>query len=112
MRQRFDGQRRRSESRPGSAVITSRAVRSWMFGVAAIFRRRSPSVMMPASRPSFSTTRRHAEALARHLVDHVAHRGVQLHDRQRIARAHQLLDAHQPLAELAARDAGWRSPRA
>ncbi len=41
----------------GLAVITSlRGEVDWMSGVVAILRRRSPSVMMPARRPSLSTT--------------------------------------------------------
>src|SRR4029434_7573331 len=40
----------------GFAVMTSLAVRSMMLAFTPIFRRRSPSVMMPARRPSFSTT--------------------------------------------------------
>ena len=67
-------------------------------------RRRSPSVMMPARRPSVVDDARHAEALARHLVDDVAHRrGRSRTDGHGVAGVHQLLDAHQPLAEPAAR---------
>src|SRR5581483_4959509 len=45
----------------------------------------------------------HAQLLARHLVDHVAHAGVGPHDGAVRARVHQRLDPHQTLAELAAR---------
>ena len=67
-------------------------------------RRRSPSVKTPASRPSSSTTRRHAEALARHLVDDLGHARRRGATRGAASPPlHHVLDAHQPLAELAAR---------
>ena len=73
---------------------SARATSSW--------RRRSPSVMMPASRPSASTTLVMPSFLRAHLGDDVAHRRVDRDPRQGLAGVHQRVRAHQALAQRAA----------
>ena len=60
-------------------------------------------MMMPTSSFVALTTHVMPSAFARHLVDDVAHRRVGRDDRRVGAAVHQLIDAHQLLAELAAR---------
>ena len=67
------------------------------------WRRRSPSVTMPARRPSASTTINAAEPLGAHLGDSLFHQRPDAHDRQPVARMHDVADELELGAELAAR---------
>ncbi len=67
-----------------------------------IRRRRSPSVTIPARRPSCVEDRGHAETFAAHLVDYVGQFRIEIHPRQGVAGVHEAFGAQQLPAEATA----------
>ena len=92
--------RRSGDTVFGAAVMISPVRRA--SSPSPMCRRRSPSVMIPASRAVAIDHAETAEGLLGHDHDGLAHEAVGGRERQAVALMHQVADEFQPGAELAA----------
>ena len=110
--QRFGGERGRRQSSPGRASSRRRRSARGCRPPRSMCRRRSPSVMMPSSAVVVVDDAGHAEALARHLVDHVAHPRVGATRSGTACRRASAPRRASAACRACRRDAGSRSPPA
>jgi len=106
--QGLDGQHRRCDGPRACGSSRRRPCARAHRASCAMCRRDSLVVMMPSTRALDIDHARHAEALARDLVDHLAHRRVDPHARHAVAAVHQRVGAHEALAQLAT-GCSWRT---